>query len=204
MAEKCCRAPGCTTVTRQKSLCATHSARLKKYGVFEPYNCVGCGLRLSEGRKFCADCYRLNTNLKSRRNRAKRLAADPESEMGKRREAMKKWRTDNPETPEDIRRRHLRHTYKMTLEEYDRILAAQGGGCAICGATDADGAGRRLHVDHDHSCCPGARACGKCNRGLLCKACNTGLGGFRDDLETLAAASRYLSHHNKVGAVNVV
>ena len=48
--------------------------------------------------------------------------------------------------------------------EYTRRLEAQGGGCAICGATPKT---RRLHVDHDHR--TGAV------RGLLCHRCNRAL-----------------------------
>jgi hypothetical protein len=63
----------------------------------------------------------------------------------------------------------------VTQETYDRILAAQDGGCAICGALPAV---RDLAVDHDHK--TGAV------RGLLCMSCNTGLGHFHDDPELLA------------------
>lgn len=49
----------------------------------------------------------------------------------------------------------------ITEAEYDERLAAQNGGCAICGATPKK---RRLHVDHDHKT-------GHV-RGLLCHRCN--------------------------------
>jgi len=49
-------------------------------------------------------------------------------------------------------------------DEYARLLEAQGGGCAICGAKPKT---RRLHVDHDHKT-------GKV-RGLLCHRCNRAL-----------------------------
>lgn len=52
----------------------------------------------------------------------------------------------------------------VTDDEYERLLAAQGGGCAICGSTPKT---RRLHVDHDHRT-------GRV-RGLLCMRCNRAL-----------------------------
>lgn len=85
----------------------------------------------------------------------------------------------------------LRSVYGISLAEYEGMLAAQGGGCAVCGSTDAGGKGR-FHVDHDHSCCPGSRSCGRCVRGLLCHGCNVGIGSLRDDPERLLAAAAYL------------
>lgn len=84
----------------------------------------------------------------------------------------------------------IKKAYNITVEDYNRILDAQDGKCAICGAVP-DG---KLHVDHDHSCCPGQkRSCGQCVRGLLCTRCNTGLGMFQDSVSKLKAAIRYLA-----------
>lgn len=47
-------------------------------------------------------------------------------------------------------------------------------------------------VDHDHSCCPGERSCGKCVRGLLDQKCNTMIGMARDNVATLTRAQIYL------------
>ncbi len=56
------------------------------------------------------------------------------------------------------------------------------------------------HVDHDHSCCPTKkRSCGSCTRELLCRLCNLGLGYFRDNIELLEAAQRYLTRHKGTG-----
>lgn len=75
---------------------------------------------------------------------------------------------------------HLRYEYGLEPEQYDAMLIAQNGCCAICGdATD-------LHVDHQH-------VADGTVRGLLCGPCNSGLGYFRDDPERLLAAVRYLS-----------
>lgn len=76
----------------------------------------------------------------------------------------------------------LRQDWKRGLAWYFETLAAQGGGCAICGDTPADG--RRLDVDHDHET-------GRI-RGLLCMPCNIGIGNLREDPARLAAAIEYL------------
>jgi hypothetical protein len=71
---------------------------------------------------------------------------------------------------------------------FQALLQAQGGKCAICGATHGHRSCRgrlcRLAVDHDHRT-------GKV-RGLLCNSCNRGLGRFQDSVENLEAAVRYL------------
>ena len=70
------------------------------------------------------------------------------------------------------------------------MWAAQDGKCAICGlleTTTHKGRLRRLSVDHDH-------VSGRI-RGLLCGACNTGLGSLEHDLDKLDAAIRYLEIH---------
>jgi hypothetical protein len=94
---------------------------------------------------------------------------------------------------------HLWTHFRMTVEEYDLLLAEQNGHCAICDepgvpyeSSYRDG-DRRLAVDHDHACCPGSRSCGSCVRGLLCQRCNTGLGFLNDDAALLYRAVDYLS-----------
>jgi hypothetical protein len=68
----------------------------------------------------------------------------------------------------------------VTVEQYDAMLAAQGGGCAICGTKPKT---RRLDVDHDHKT-------GRV-RGLLCHRCNRALPGWVT-LHWLLAAADYL------------
>ena len=46
---------------------------------------------------------------------------------------------------------------------------------------------KRLVVDHDHKT-------GKI-RSLLCTLCNTGIGQFKDDVELLKLAIKYLEHY---------
>lgn len=84
----------------------------------------------------------------------------------------------------------LLHYYGITIDQHEAMLVRQGGGCAICGGQTK--AGRAFFVDHDHSCCPGQRTCGKCVRGLLCSDCNLGIGYFEDDAARMQKAIAYL------------
>ena len=77
--------------------------------------------------------------------------------------------------------------YGIEQEDYDRMYAAQGGKCAICGVPSEE-LQHALSVDHHHSC-DGIR-------GLLCHKCNRGLGLFKDNPELLEIAKRYLGEHN--------
>lgn len=72
--------------------------------------------------------------------------------------------------------------YGIDAVEYARLLALQGGKCAICRRRPGK---RRLAVDHNHT--SGAV------RGLLCESCNHDLlGGSRDTLAILKAAVAYM------------
>ena len=99
----------------------------------------------------------------------------------------RRWKRENPERATYLRRRWmLREKYGITPEQYDEMLEAHGGGCAICGRSDS---GRRqggyLLVDHDEKTA--------IVRGLLCHPCNVSLGHFRHDPDLLVAAAMYLA-----------
>ena len=85
---------------------------------------------------------------------------------------------------------HLRRRYGLTPEDYADLFALQGGVCGICHRPPTN---KRLHVDHDHACCPGKVVCGgTCIRGLLCFGCNTGIAKFDENPQSLFAAITYL------------
>lgn len=89
----------------------------------------------------------------------------------------------------DTRRRsRLKRRFGITPEQYDAMLASQGGGCAICGRKPG---GRRLAIDHDHTA-GGVRA-------LLCHPCNSAIGLFGESTEWLAKAIDYLRRHKEKG-----
>jgi hypothetical protein len=112
----------------------------------------------------------------------------------------------NEETDEEYNRRHqkarrtvygvgmwnsdLQSKYGFGLRKLREMAEAQGHKCAICRQPETEmrnGIVRHLSVDHDH-------ATGKV-RGLLCTACNTGIGKFKDDTDLLALAIAYLLKH---------
>ena len=75
---------------------------------------------------------------------------------------------------------------------YEALMVEQGGRCFICDKDATGERGNRLSVDHNHECCSGVESCGACVRGLLCYACNSGLGSFKDNPSFLRAAAHYL------------
>ncbi len=105
---------------------------------------------------------------------------------------------DRVTNADQILRGNLWSKYRLSLERYHEILREQDGKCSICGVdSPTDIRTDRFHVDHDHSCCPGRKSCGKCVRGLLCHACNTALGNFKDSPDLLLSAVAYLISHRK-------
>lgn len=97
---------------------------------------------------------------------------------------VKKWQAEHPDRRRKAAHKSKLKQYALTPGEYDAMFARQDGRCAICRTTESGRDHRVLSVDHDHGT-------GKV-RGLLCVGCNRGLGFFRDDPESLAAAMRYL------------
>jgi len=89
----------------------------------------------------------------------------------------RKYYNDNKEHLYTLERdRQYKVRYNFSLTEYNKMLEAQGGRCALCKTDTAGKNGRAFSVDHDHSCCSGKTSCGKCIRGLLCTKCNSRLG----------------------------
>jgi hypothetical protein len=76
---------------------------------------------------------------------------------------------------------HLRQKYGIGADEFDALVTKQGMLCPICLKRPAE------HVDHDHKS-------GKV-RGILCEACNGGLGQFKDNIQTIQNAIEYLDRN---------
>ena len=91
-----------------------------------------------------------------------------------------KYRKNNP----DKRRCTVyKNKYGITLAEYNSMLKIQSNKCKICNSCDPGPKGV-FAVDHCHKT-------GNV-RGLLCYLCNMGLGSFRDNINFLNHAIKYL------------
>jgi hypothetical protein len=119
-------------------------------------------------RNLSLDEYHRHPNgLYGRHPRCKRCRRDEQA-----------WRSST-----DHRANHLMRKYGITLADYERLLAVQGGVCAIC-RTDRTSRWGTLCVDHDHE--------SKHVRGLLCTDCNLAVGKMRDDADLFRRAAAYL------------
>lgn len=110
------------------------------------------------------------------------------------------WRRNNQDwykayvekNREKLRAASRKFEYNISPEEYEQKKTKQNGKCAICKQeTDI------LVVDHNHSCCSERRTCGKCNRGLLCRSCNTLIGLAEESAEILSSAIQYLKGYQQ-------
>lgn len=115
------------------------------------------------------------------RERIRVRDAGRRDEINARRRA--RYRPDAERTRHDGIRAH-----GITVAQYEEMVVAQGGRCAVCRRPH-----ERLQIDHDHGCCPKRLSCGNCIRGLLCPDCNNGIGRLGDDPERLRAAADYLT-----------
>ena len=107
---------------------------------------------------------------------------------------VRAWQLANPERVREHTRKRaergafreykIRTKYGLLAADYDALLAAQGGVCAICGGTEGDKRRKNLAVDHCHA--------SNRVRGLLCNNCNRALGLLQDDPELLKKAEDYL------------
>lgn len=150
--------------------------------------CRLCGeeKELSEfpkGRHQCRECF----NAKQRARYQARIL----TEEG--RAKVQEWRSNYAERVGREaqlaywREHNLKSKYGMSHNDYLDMLALQEGKCAICGAEDPKRNGdKHLHVDHCHKT-------GKV-RGLLCNACNRGLGYLGE--ANIEAALQYLKLTN--------
>ena len=143
--------------------------------------CEKCGTRpIRDGLKFrgyCESCFEGKTNLSAADKPCARCG------HGKRVWFPSQVSAYCASCLTEIRVESRRQfSYGVSTVEYEAMLIAQCGVCAVCGGMNDNG--RPLFVDHDHE--TGAV------RGLLCGGCNVALGMANDDPDTLRRLAEYV------------
>jgi hypothetical protein len=87
----------------------------------------------------------------------------------------------NREKKREYNRAYQLLSHGLTQADFDVLLAAQGGGCGICGGQPGK---KGWQIDHDHDRVH--------VRGILCSPCNVMLGMAHDNPTTLLAGVAYL------------
>ena len=148
-------AKACTTCLVVKPTTEFHKKKQNRANSGLDYRCKGCA---SEHHK---EYNKLHPNKKRGPNRYKGMTGAQYARL---------WRLKR---------------YGISLAQFDAMLEAQDGKCAVCGSTSPGGKHGRFAVDHNH-------ATGVV-RGLLCWMCNAAIGMLRDSPDAAAGAARYLT-----------
>lgn len=193
MSQTICSIGTCHDLVTARGWCDRHYKHWHKYGDPEPRayrtpdgthpieghrHCLRCGVvkpfaqfhksaTLADGVSFyCKECTKSFS--------AARRERDPVA-----------WRIRSQQSSH----RYALKKYGMTVEDYAAMFVRQKGVCGICAhgetARGSGGSVKLLAIDHCHTT--------GVVRGLLCSACNQGLGSFRDDVSRLTAAIEYLT-----------
>lgn len=198
-----CRCQECRAKHRESREKSAAKARAGRYRV-----CARCQQNYDRhadadaGTKYCGDCKR--ANIAYYVHKAPR-AKNPDICIacgGTFEQLSKRWAVCEscrailePSVWEQLQRHHASPEFMLA------VMSDQT--CGICGVelvgTTKDAKGKyrsAINMDHDHACCQRQVSCGKCLRGILCAACNRGLGFFGDDPERLNRAAAYLRRVN--------
>jgi hypothetical protein len=218
MPEKCL-VHNCNHPVVARNLCQTHYKRFQRHGDVEQTRPLDWGSRENHPaygawcnlRRYHADelpnawkkdFWSFVSDIPEKPERAQAFRPDKSLLWGKenfywketrkgsadRREYMREWykktRLANKDYYVDA---DLKKLYGVTLDWYNQKLEEQDGVCAICKEPETAvirGKTISMAVDHCHN--TGVA------RGLLCTKCNQGLGMFRDKIDILESAVRYL------------
>ncbi len=99
----------------------------------------------------------------------------------------RRWKAENPDK---VRGQHRQRVFGVSRADYARMLAEQGGVCALClkpETVSRNGFPFNLGVDHEHGT-------GKV-RALLCHKCNVSVGLLGEDPTLMRRAADYIERH---------
>ena len=152
-------------------------------GVYKTH-CDKCGTErklLSNGRRICPECQRQASKESYHKN--KKPLTD--EQKLKKKESNLKWKNtirDSGLTNQQVTK--LKSLYNISEEEIISFKLKQDNKCAICKNELIN----EFLVDHCHNTLQ--------VRGLLCRNCNLAIGMFKDDIDILNNAIKYLKNEN--------
>ena len=189
---------------KKRNICKNCNKEYIGYGSLYCSNkCKGLARKektIKNGRKKCHKCnkwFDLSYFYKNKINRYSPWCKECTKKQ------VKKYRKKNPDKIKKLRelykekrkeirkpterRNHLKMKYGITESDYKTMYNSQNGECLICKKKVIY---KKLSIDHCH----------KTNkiRGLLCFSCNIGLGNFKDNIENLIRAIKYLEKQQDV------
>ena len=100
---------------------------------------------------------------------------------------QKEYRKNNPDFRARCYREELKRLYNLTPEQRLQLLIDQGCKCKIC---MIDITYESAKTDHIHGT--------KIVRGLLCDACNLGIGKLKDDFNAIKRAYLYVRDQGNI------
>lgn len=128
-------------------------------------------------QEFCSRGHDLNITRKTHPNgdtycyECKKLRTKQSTKQNPEKHSKYQWKS------------RIKRTYGITEEQYLGLYTSQNGKCAICNDV-IELRGKQTHIDHDHETLE--------VRGLLCHGCNTAIGLFKENEETMNNAIKYL------------
>jgi hypothetical protein len=157
---------------------------------------------------YCKVCTCKDNNLRWENNKEKILAKNKEYyNKNKEIHALKAkiYRENNVEMLSEIGKRYRERPevkvqtkkrsrtyelsqYGITEDIYSDMFNSQNGCCAICGIHQSE-LTKKLNIDHNHTTDK--------VRALLCGNCNRGLGIFKENINSLKSAVKYLNKYKQ-------
>lgn len=99
------------------------------------------------------------------------------------------------EYAQKLKSQRLLTRFNISQEQYVKLISKFPTSCQLC---SREYSAKGPVFDHDHSCCPGRKSCGKCIRGVICNRCNLSLGAISDNADTLKNMIKYLEKYHEI------
>jgi hypothetical protein len=118
-------------------------------------------------------------------NREKRLEGQKKRYYDKHEEELARYKKYYESNRGKIINNRRKSIYGVAQGWFDKTFAEQGFVCSVCLSSDWGKNGP--HIDHDHGT--------GVVRGILCHRCNVGMGLFKDNIDVMKRAIRYLERY---------